>query len=172
MRIEAIGRHPACIDPLARRHHQEWGALYDDWTLEAATAELRDHATRTSLPTTLLLMEEDQMLGSVSLLIEDAPALQDRGSPWLGSLFVLPEARGRGGGRILVDAAVAHAAREGVTLLRLFTLWHEDFYASLGWQVEERTSLHGTPVVIMSIRPAKRVPHTGGPFASLWTTHD
>jgi hypothetical protein len=50
-----------------------------------------------------------------------------------------------------------------VALLRLFTLWHEDFYASLGWQVEERTSLHGTPVVIMSIVPAERVAHTEPP---------
>ena len=64
---------------------------------------------------------------------------------------------------VLVEAAVAHAAREGVALLRLFTLWHESFYASLGWQVEERTSLHGTPVVVMSIRPAERVAHTGAP---------
>ena len=172
MRIEAIGRHPACIEPLARWHHQEWGALYDDWTLEAATADLRDHATRTGLPTTLLLMEGDAWLGSVSLLIEDAPALQDRGSPWLGSLFVLPDARGRGGGRVLVDAAVAHAADEGVPLLRLFTLWHEDFYASLGWRVDERTSLHRTPVVIMSIQPAQRVAHTGALSGPAWTTHD
>ncbi len=172
MHIEAIGRHLACIEPLARWHHGEWGALYDDWTLEAATAELRDHATRTTLPTTLVLSEDDALLGSVSLLIEDAPALQDRGSPWLGSLFVPPEARGRGYGKILVDAAVAHAAHEGVALLRLFTLWHEDFYASLGWQLEERTSLHGTPVVIMSIRPAQRVAHTGAPSDAAWTPHD
>ncbi|MBD9478641.1 GNAT family N-acetyltransferase [Pseudoxanthomonas sp. PXM02] len=172
MRIEPIGQHPACIEPLARLHHAEWAPLYDDWTLEAATAELHDHAARTSLPTTLVLVDDDRVLGSVSLLIEDAPALQDRGSPWLGSLFVLPEARGRGSGRLLVDAVVAHAAREGVVLLRLFTLWHEDFYASLGWQVEERTSLHGTPVVIMSIRPAQRVAHTGAPSDAAWTMHD
>ncbi|MFT3669344.1 MAG: GNAT family N-acetyltransferase [Pseudoxanthomonas sp.] len=163
MRIDAIGRHPHYIPDLAAWHHVEWGPLYDDWTLEAATAELADHATRTSLPTTLLLMEGEVLLGSVSLLIEDAPALQDRGSPWLGSLFMRPDARGRGGGRVLVDAAVAHAADEGVAVLRLFTLWHEDFYAGLGWQVEERTTLHGTPVVIMSIMPAERVAHTGAP---------
>ena len=163
MRIEAIGRYPQYIPDLAAWHHAEWGPLYDDWTLDAAIAELVDHATRTSLPTTLLLMDDEALLGSVSLLIEDAPALQDRGSPWLGSLFVRPEARGRGSGRRLVEAAVTHAAGEGVALLRLFTLWHEDFYASLGWQVEERTSLHGTPVVIMSIRPAQRVAHTRGP---------
>jgi GNAT superfamily N-acetyltransferase len=163
VRIDAIGRHPHHIPDLAAWHHAEWGPLYDDWTLDAAAAELADHATRTSLPTTLLLMEGEALLGSVSLLIEDAPALQDRGSPWLGSLFMRPDARGRGGGRVLVDAAVAHAAGEGVAVLRLFTLWHEDFYATLGWRVEERTTLHGTPVVIMSIVPAERVAHTGAP---------
>lgn len=172
MRIEGIGRHPQHVTALAERHHAEWGVLYDDWTLQAATDELVDHTARTSLPTTLLLLDGETLLGSVSLLLEDAPALQDRGTPWLGSLFVRPEARGRGGGRILVEAAVAHAAGEGVALLRLFTLWHEDFYASLGWQVDERTSLHGTPVVIMSIRPAQRVAHTGAPSAAAWTTHD
>lgn len=161
MHIDWIGRHRQYIPALAARHHAEWGGLYDDWTLQAATDELEDHAARTSVPTTLLLMDDGALLGSVSLLLEDAPALQDRGSPWLGSLFVLPEARGRGGGRVLVDAAVAHAAQEGVAVLRLFTLWHEDFYTSLGWQVDERTSLHGTPVVVMSIRPAQRVAHTG-----------
>ena len=172
MRIDGIGRYLQHVPALAALHHAEWGALYDGWTLQAAADELRDHATRTSLPTTLLLLDGETLLGSVSLLLEDAPALQDRGSPWLGSLFVLPDARGRGSGRILVDAAVAHAAREGVALLRLFTLWHEDFYASLGWHVEERTSLHGTPVVIMSIRPAQRVAHTGAPPETVWTTHD
>lgn len=171
MRIEAIGRHPQYVTALAMRHHAEWGALYDDWTLQAATDELVDHATRNSLPTTLLLLDGETLLGSVSLLLEDAPALQDRGSPWLGSLYVLPDARGRGGGRALVDAAVTQAAQEGVSLLRLFTLWHEDFYASLGWQVEERTTLHDTPVVIMSIRPAQRVAHTGA-LSDAWTTHD
>lgn len=163
MRIEWIGRYPVHAAALARWHHAEWGALYDDWTLQAATEELIDHATRTSLPTTLLLMDQETLLGSVSLLLEDAPALQDRGGPWLGSLFVLPLARGRGGGARLVEAAVAHAARERVERLRLFTLWHEDFYAGLGWEREERTSLHGTPVSIMSIRPARRVAHTAGP---------
>jgi GNAT superfamily N-acetyltransferase len=163
VRIDAIGRHPQHIPDLAAWHHAEWGPLYDDWTLDVAAAELADHATRTSLPTTLLLMEGEALLGSVSLLIEDAPALQDRGSPWLGSLFMRPDARGRGGGRVLVDAAVAHAASEGVAVLRLFTLWHEDFYATLGWRVEERTMLHGAPVVIMSIVPAERVAHTGAP---------
>lgn len=156
MRIEWIGRHPRHVAALARWHHAEWGALYDDWTLPVATAELEDHTRRESLPTTLVLMDGDTLLGSVSLLLEDAPELQDRGSPWLASLFVSPDARGRGGGKRLVEAAVAHAATLGVSRLRLFTLWHEDFYADLGWELEERTQLHGMSIAVMGIVPAQR----------------
>lgn len=164
MHIAWIGQHPQHVAALARWHHAEWGPLYDDWTLQVATDELSDHTTRDTLPTTLLLLDGEALLGSVSLLREDAPALQDRGSPWLGSLFVRPEARGRGAGKILVEAAVVHAARQQVARLRLFTLWHEDFYAGLGWRTEERTQLHGTPVSIMAIEPARRVAHTVGPL--------
>jgi len=156
MRIEWIGRHPQHVAALARWHHAEWGALYDDWTLPAATAELEDHTRRDSLPTTLVLMDGGRLLGSVSLLLEDAPELRDRGGPWLASLFVSPDARGRGGGKRLVEAAVAHAAAQGVRWLRLFTLWHEDFYADLGWKLEERSQLHGVSIAIMGIDPARR----------------
>lgn len=163
MRIDWIGRHPGFVERLAAWHHAEWGALYDDWTLQAATAELRDHTERDSVPTTWLALDGDELLGSVSLLLEDAPALQDRGGPWMGSLYVRPEARGCGAGKRLVEAAVEQAARQGVPWLRLFTLWHEDFYAALGWRVEERASLHGTPVIIMGIEPTARLAHTVGP---------
>ena len=43
MRIDRIGRHPQHIPALAAWHHAEWGALYDDWTLDAAASELADH---------------------------------------------------------------------------------------------------------------------------------
>lgn len=157
MRIDWIGRHPQHVVALARWHHAEWGELYDDWTLLAATAELEEHTRRDSLPTTLVLMDGDTLLGSVSLLLEDAPELQDRDGPWLASLFVSPDARGRGGGKHLVEAAVAHAAAHGVERLRLFTLWHEDFYSGLGWELEERAHLHGVPISIMGIAPARRI---------------
>jgi GNAT superfamily N-acetyltransferase len=163
VRIEWIGLHPRHVAALARWHHAEWGALYDDWTLPVATAELEDHTRRASLPTTLVLLDGDTLLGSVSLLMEDAPELQGRGSPWLASLFVSPEARGRGGGRHLVEAAVAHAAAQGVERLRLFTLWHEDFYSGLGWELEERAQLHGVPISIMGIVPARHVAESPPP---------
>ena len=157
MRIEFLDSHRGQVATLAAWHHAEWRHLYDDWTLAVATAELADHATRRRLPTTLVLFDADALLGSVSLVLEDAPALQDRGSPWLASLYVVPKARGQGNGRALVQAAVALAAREQVPQLFLFTPDHADFYRSLGWRPLERLLLRDTPVQLMAISPAQAV---------------
>jgi len=155
MQIAFLDRHAGLAPTLAGWHHAQWGHLYDHWTLEVATAELRDHATRRTLPTTLVAVEDGAPLGSVSLVLEDAPELCGHGSPWLASLYVRPDSRGRGLGAQLVHAAVAHAASLGVEELYLFTPEHAVFYARLGWRPLARTALLGTPVDLMCIAPAR-----------------
>ena len=153
MRIDYIDQHREHVATLATWHHAEWGHLYNDWTLDVARAELADHASHRTLPTTLVLIDDGRPLGSVSLVLEDAPEFCDEGSPWLASLYVAPEARGRGLGARLVNAAVALAARERITQLFLFTPEHAKFYQRLGWRLITRTSLKGTPVDLMEIAP-------------------
>lgn len=155
MRLDFLDRHPRLVPTLAGWHHAQWGHLYSHWTLEVATAELADHATRRDLPTTLVLLDGDEVVGSVSLVLEDAPELCEHGSPWLASLYVRPESRGHGHGARLVRAAVAHAATLGVDELFLFTPEHVDFYARLGWRPLVRTALLGTPVDLMTISPTQ-----------------
>lgn len=157
MRIEPITAHPERVATLAAWHHAQWAHLYDDWTLEVAARELADHAGRTSIPTTLLLFDDEELLGSVSIVLEDAPALQFIGSPWLASLYVLPQARGRGLGKHLVQAAVRLAADNDVSRLLLFTPGHADFYRRLGWREFRRAELLGTPVDVMAIEPRSLV---------------
>ena len=155
MRIEPIAGHAAHVATLAAWHHAQWGHLYSHWTYEVCFAELDEHASRASgLPTTLLALDGDELLGSVSLVFEDAPELQEHGSPWLASLYVKPQARGRGIGAALARAAVARAAQEGVDELFLFTPEHRDFYARLGWRPLARTALKGIAVDLMCIAPA------------------
>ena len=154
MDIRYLADHPGHVPVLARWHHAQWGHLYEDWTLDVAEAELRDHATRRTMPTTLIALEGDELLGSVSLVEEDAPELRDHGDAWLASLYVRPEARGRGLGTLLTRALVAFAADQGIERLWLFTPEHEHFYRQLGWRTDGTATLHGTPVHLMDILPA------------------
>ena len=145
---------PGHAATLARWHYAQWGELYSDWTLEVATDELHDHATRRCVPTTLVAMQGDQPLGSVSLVLEDAPELRDQGDAWLASLYVVPEARGLGLGVRLARALVAFAAEQKVERLWLFTPEHAAFYARLGWRLQGTAKLRGVPVQLMDIVPA------------------
>lgn len=149
--IEFLADNPRWISTLAAWHHGEWAHLFDDWTLEVAAVELADHATRRSIPTTLVLHDGEHLLGSASLVIEDAPELQGEGSPWLASLYVVPSERGHGHGSRLVRAAVALAAEQGVACLYLFTPDQAAFYQRLGWTLRLQTRLHGNDVTLMDI---------------------
>lgn len=149
MHVGFLRDHRQHIETLAAWHHAEWGHLFQDWTLEKAAAELEDHATRDTLPTTLVGFDGEVPLGSVSLLFEDAPELDDFGSPWLASLYVPVHARGRGFGAQLVKAALAHASAQGVARLFLFTPGHATFYQRLGWHVLARTQVNATAVDVM-----------------------
>lgn len=153
MEIRFLAQTPALADTLAGWHHAQWAYVYDDWSLDDARAELHDHATRCTKPTTLVALDGDELLGSVSLVDTDAPELADVGDAWLASLYVVPHARGRGLGAALVRALVAHAAFLGVERLWLFTPEHAAFYTKLGWREVARTSLNGTPVAVMDTVP-------------------
>jgi GNAT superfamily N-acetyltransferase len=153
MHIDYLDQHRDLVATLADWHHVQWGHLFDDWGIEVVRAELEGHATRRTLPTTLVMVEDAKPLGSVSLVLEDAPEFCDQGSPWLASLYVAPEYRGRGLGARLVHAAVDAAAGQGIDQLFLFTPEHADFYQRLGWSRMLRTTLKGTPVDLMTIRP-------------------
>jgi GNAT superfamily N-acetyltransferase len=152
--IRFLADVPGHVDTLAGWHHAQWSHLYEGWTLEQTRDELRDHATRRTRPTTLVALHDEALLGSVSLVDEDAPELGDRGDAWLASLYVVPEARGTGLGQALVRALVKFAAGQGVGRLWLFTPEHDGFYARLGWRPQGEAMLRGTRVQLMDILPA------------------
>lgn len=159
MRIEFLADHPQHALALARWHHREWGELMPDWSREDAERELTGHATRRDIPTTLILLDGEALVGSVSVLDEDASELREY-SPWLASLFVAPPARGRGLGAQLVAAAVELARAQGVPRLYLFTPGHEAFYARLGWTtLDASRHVGGRPVSLMAVELAPAVDH-------------
>jgi GNAT superfamily N-acetyltransferase len=133
MQIVWIGECPQTVPTLARWHVDAFGEMIDEWLFEEASFELRTHVAKRAVPTTLVALEAGQALGSVSLLDSDWPA-PDRYAPWLGTLYVKPEARGRGIGAALIRAAVEEAAALDVPQLHLWTPEHAEFYLKLGWE--------------------------------------
>ncbi|GAB3730640.1 GNAT family N-acetyltransferase [Silanimonas algicola] len=143
------------LPTLAAWHHAEWGALYAGWSEDDAFAELQAHAAcEVVLPSTWVALGEDGApLGSVSLLVEDAPDLAALGGPWLASLYVGPVFRGRGLGEALVHHAVRRAFAAGIPRLRLFTPHHRAFYERLGWSFEAGARVGGQAVDVLTRVP-------------------
>jgi GNAT superfamily N-acetyltransferase len=140
--LSTLAEHPELVDQLAEWHHETWGQLYGDlWTLADAHKELR--AQTVSYPVTLIALHPSngELMGSVSAIDEDVPGFDDLYSPWLASLFVRPEFRRSGIGRMLVAALEAHMAGLGYSRLHLVTPHHRAWYEPLGWTTVGRLPL-------------------------------
>jgi len=146
--IELLDGADPLTEQLAEWHAVAWGHLYTDWTGAKALAEFRQQKTDGSLPATLVLREDGQVAGSVSLLYGDCEACPHL-DPWLGSLYVLPEFRGRGYASKLVDAATGLAAAAGEKVLHVFTESAGGLFRRHGFEEIERATLHGKPIEIL-----------------------
>ena len=155
--------HPHLAPELARLHFGEWGVLLPNWSEADALAELRTHASRSAVPTTILALDRspthcltatatEALIGSVSLLQNDDERIRAY-SPWLASLFVVPAHRGSGHGLALVRRCVREARSLGVERLYLYTAAQQSFYARLGWRVVATVPLGCTSVDVMAIDP-------------------
>jgi GNAT superfamily N-acetyltransferase len=152
MRFEYLAHYPDLIPVLAHWHVAEWGGLYEDWKTEVAEAEFYSQGVG-GIPTTIVLLEGSELVGSVSLIETDLDTLPPY-TPWLASLFVHPDFRGRGLGKMLVARAIGEAAKLGVERLYLFTPEHEAFYRKLGWEVEGYYPHLGVQLPLMTTKVA------------------
>jgi GNAT superfamily N-acetyltransferase len=87
--------------------------------------------------TALIAWEGDEPAGVCLLVAHELPPALDL-SPWLASLYVVPQFRGRGIARALIGAIEEQARSHGIARLHLYTGEAEGLYAKCGWQVAER----------------------------------
>ena len=138
MDIQFLCDQPQWTPLLARWHYEAFGGQNPEWTRYALEAELHGHRDREAIPTPVIAVEGEELLGSASLIPEDVPEITDV-SPWLASVFVHPQFRGRGIGASLVEKICQVATHLGITRLYLVTTDKEGWYLSLGWtRLEER----------------------------------
>ncbi len=152
--IKFLADAPSHVEQLADWHYAQWHHLYVDWTYEITRKELLAHTQCKILPTTLVLVENSLLLGSVSLLEDDAVELSAIGNAWLASLYVKPSERGRGFGAQLVNAVMQHAKNISLKEIFLFTPEHKAFYQTLGWTVLQQAHVNRQQVDVMSYQIA------------------
>jgi len=151
MKIEYLRKYKSCIDQLAKIHFDKWGKLTGRDSIDEYKELLQDSADNTSLPTTLVAVENDEVIGSVNLVKYDLPGREDL-IPWLAQLYVFPEKRAKGIGAALVEAAVDEAQRQNWPILYLYTSGTlPEFYERHGWSRTEEIKYLDRMRVIMGI---------------------
>lgn len=133
MQIIDLRQAPEHLATLAAWHHDEWSYLNPGKTLADYQLGMQEYLAEGEIPSMLIAVEGDQLLGSSSIIasdMDDQPQL----TPWLANVYVHADQRGRGLGAALVKAAMGMAARLQLTQLYLFTPDQETFYTRLGWR--------------------------------------
>lgn len=134
---------------LALWHHDEWGYLHPGDTAEKRATRMEEHLGKKQIPTTFVAVTDGKPVGSASLVDYDMEGREDL-TPWLASVYVIPEYRRHGIASALVRRVEEEAGELAVTTLYLFTWDQERLYARLDWSVLERTVYKGEEIVIMS----------------------
>jgi GNAT superfamily N-acetyltransferase len=148
MRIELLADHPSLIPVVSGWHFHEWGDLHPGTTRSDWTAELADLSGRDRIPITFVVLEDSEAVGSASLVVCDMDTRSDL-SPWLASVYVLPDFRRRGIATALVSHALAQARQLGIRQLYLWTDTAASLYGRMGWRPLVEESYKGKTVLVM-----------------------
>ena len=150
-KISFLTDDPALIETIAGWHQETWGRLTGRSVAERV-AEFAEHLSGGRIPFTLVAFVDGTPVGTASLLTQDMDSHPDL-TPWLGSVFVLPDFRRGGIGERLCRTAVAEAKGLGVERLYLFSEEQAPYYARMGWVEMARERFHGERVTLMKLDP-------------------
>ena len=146
-RILRLEPHSALLEIVVRWRHEAF--LRDmGFTYEQSLRQLEDLLRKRDEEAAFLAELEGRPAGTCLYVRREIDPPHDL-TPWLAGLYVDPAFRRRAVGRALVAAVEAHGRSLGCPRLHLYTTLAEDYYAPLGWQVQERFSWKGEPFVLM-----------------------
>ncbi|MEZ4866891.1 MAG: GNAT family N-acetyltransferase [Caldilineaceae bacterium] len=154
MQLAYLADHPLHLPTLAVWHYAQWGHLNAGETLQGRIERLRQHVGKPAIPTTVIALEGELLLGSASVVGNDLrthPHL----SPFLASVYVAPEFRRRGIASALVREIMHLAHQLAFPTLYLITPDQQRLYASLGWAAQEEVEYRGEWVTVMTADLAK-----------------
>ena len=156
MHIAYLADHPHHIPTVAAWQYEEWGHLTPGDSLQGRIERLGQHIGRPGIPTTLIAVENDVVMGSAGLVVNDLRSHPDL-TPFMASVFVAPAYRGRGIATALAAQMKVVTQELGFAQLYLITPDQQRLYARLGWVAQRDLEYRGEIVTLMavSLAPAK-----------------
>ena len=147
IQIDYMPDDPAVIQRVAEWHQKEWSHL-NPWSLEERIRFMQGQGAQKTIPLTVLAWEDGQPVASASLLTHDMD-IHPEWFPWLASVYVQSEMRGRGLGSLVVERIEQEARRLGLARFFLYTPDRASFYKRMGWNTLEEINYKGVDVTIM-----------------------
>lgn len=152
--ITPLSEHPDLIPVVAGWHFSEWGHTDPGGSPQSWASRLAGMASAGEPPGTLVAHADGQPAASVSLSAQDMPGYPPAAdmTPWIKGLYVVPGARRRGLGRILVRRCEEWAASLGYPSLYLYTEHGSGahaLYRGLGWLDIHRGRYDGIDAAVM-----------------------
>jgi GNAT superfamily N-acetyltransferase len=151
VKYEFLADRPEAVNLVAGWYFEEWGRFNPEASAEKIATKISHSMNRDKLPLLLLAIDGDDIVGAVELKFREMDIYPDM-EHWLGGLFVLPEYRGRGVGKMLASRVIGLAHASGVRKLYLQTEHLSGgIYAELGWSPIERVQYKGANVLVMEL---------------------
>lgn len=152
LKIHDLRSKPEYIPFLARISYEYWQKPDPLWSIEEWSGWYEEalENSNDSPPRCWVADIADQIVGSVSLVIDGEIADKSNISPWLDGLIIDESLRGKGFGRILHDFAIAQASQLGFKEIYLWTEAQSIWYSKLGWNIFEVSRFRHIPITIMS----------------------
>ena len=151
MKIEYLADHPSFIPTLSRWFMEASPDYYSGKTLEDVAATFEPRLNRGRVPLALVALEDEEPLGTVSLL-EESVTTHTHLTPWLAGLHVAEARRHQGIATKLIEALVQEAAAINFETLYIGISRAEDFYSARGWQTVDKIVYYDKPLTIMQLR--------------------
>lgn len=164
IKIQLLQAAPQCFAQVAAWHHQECERQGLQSSLSIRQQRLLLHVREDTIPKTLVVFLDGQVIGCVSLVNysyrAESSQLQPKSAAplWLSNLFVVEERRRKGFGNLLIEAAKKYALEIGVGELWLSAAEYTDYYQKRGWTISRHTRLGGRQVNVMQIYLGCEVP--------------
>lgn len=148
IRVKPLAMHPEHVRTVAYLLHNEWGKLAAWSDPVGLEHSLQERCTALKAPIALVALNGDNVAGSVSLTRNELPH-HPEWEFWVSDVIVAPDQRGRGIGRLMMNAIVSQATALGISDLYLYTPDQKIYYHNLGWSVIGMDNANGENNTVM-----------------------